>query len=207
MNRLTLTFVLVLLGLTTLSTAASVPRADTSADHTSPSYDLKAQALLDLEAMQKKFVDLANALPVDKMTWRPSPDARSFAEVFLHVANERYGILSLMGAEKPAGYDGKTFEKSTTDPIQIVAELNKSWEFAQKTIKGMSNADFAKLLPKLGPEANQGDVVYILMADAHEHLGQSVAYARENGITPPWTVEAEKKAAEKKAAEKKTEQK
>jgi len=36
---------------------------------------------------------------------------------------------------------------------------------------------------------------------AHEHLGQLVAYARENGIVPPWTAEA-KKAAEKKAEQK-----
>jgi hypothetical protein len=66
----------------------------------------------------------------------------------------------------------------------------------------MTNADFAKLLPKLGPQANAGDVVYILVADAHEHLGQSIAYARENGIVPPWTVEAQKKEAEKKTAKK-----
>jgi hypothetical protein len=66
----------------------------------------------------------------------------------------------------------------------------------------MSNAEFAKLLPKLGPQANAGDVVYILMADAHEHLGQCVAYARENGIVPPWTLEARKRQAEKTAGQK-----
>lgn len=171
-------------------------------DTTAPSYDMKAQALLDLENVQKKMVALANAVPADKMNWRPAPDARSFAEVFLHVAGERYGILSLMGAEKPEGFNGKTFEKSTTEPAQIVAELNKSWDFAQKAISGMTNAEFAKLLPKLGPQANAGDVVYILVADAHEHLGQSIAYARANGVTPPWTIEAQKKAAEKKAEQK-----
>lgn len=171
-------------------------------DTTAPSYDMKAQALLDLENVQKKMVSLANAVPADKMNWRPAPDARSFAEVFLHAAGERYGILSLMGAEKPEGFNGKAFEKSTTDQAQIVAELNKSWDFAQKAISGMTNAEFAKLLPKLGPQANAGDVVYILVADAHEHLGQSIAYARENGITPPWTIEAQKKAAEKKAEQK-----
>jgi len=173
-----------------------------SSDHSAPSYDMKAQSLLDLEVVQKKFVDLASALPAEKMTWRPSSDSRSFAEVFLHVSAERYGILSLMGAEKPAGFDGKTLEKSTTDRAQIVAELNRSWDFTKKTIDGMTNAEFAKLLPKLGPQANAGDVVYILVADAHEHLGQAVAYARENGIVPPWTVEAKKKAAEKKAEQK-----
>jgi hypothetical protein len=64
----------------------------------------------------------------------------------------------------------------------------------------MSNGEFAKLLPKLGPQANAGDVVYILMADAHEHLGQCVAYVRDNGIVPLWTLEARKRQAEKSAA-------
>jgi len=152
--------------------------------------------------VQKKFVDLANAIPADKFTWRPSPDSRSFAEVFLHVAGERYGILGLMGAATPPGFDGKGLEKSTTDKTRIVDELNKSWQFTLKEIRGMSNADFAKPLPKLGPQANAGDVVYILVADAHEHLGQLIAYARENAIIPPWTVEAAKQAAEKKTDQK-----
>jgi len=200
MNRLSLPLLLVLL--TALAFAAPAAPADDTADHTAPSYDMKGQALVDLEQVQKKFVALANAVPADKLTWRPSPDSRSFAEVLLHVAGERYGILSLMGAQPPAGFDRKALEKSTTDRDQIVAQLNQSWEFAQKTIQGMTNADFARLLPKLGPQANAGDVVFILVADAHEHLGQSVAYARENGIVPPWTAEAQKKAAEKKAGQK-----
>ena len=204
MKKVFLSALFLLMGLSGGAIGAGAQNADSaaSADHTAPSYDMKAQALLDLERVQKKFVDLANAVPADKLTWRPSADSRSFAEVFLHVAGERYGILSLMGAEPPAGFDGKTFEKSTTDRARIVEELNKSWDFTQKAINGMTNADFAKLLPKLGPQANAGDVVYILVADAHEHLGQSVAYARENGIVPPWTVEAQKKAAEKKAEQK-----
>ena len=185
-----------------LSTASWAQNYDASNDHTPPSYDMKPQSLQDLGVVQKKFVDLANALPADKLNWRPAADSRSFAEVFLHVSGERYQILNLMGTEMPAGFDGKTYEKSTTDKAQIVVELNKSWEFTQKAIKGMTNADFAKLLPKLGPEANAGDVIYILVADAHEHLGQAVAYARENGIVPPWTVEQQKKAAEAKAEKK-----
>jgi uncharacterized damage-inducible protein DinB len=169
--------------------------AQTSTDTTAPSYDMKAQALLDLQAVNKKCADLAQVVPSDKLTWRPSADSRSFAEVFLHVAGERYGILSMMGATPPEGFKAKEFEKSTTDKDRIVEDLNQSWDFANKAINGMSNADFAKLLPKLGPQANEGDVVYILVADAHEHLGQLIAYARQNGIVPPWTVAMQKKKA------------
>jgi uncharacterized damage-inducible protein DinB len=203
MKRLFLPVMLIGLCAGAISASANDSQAAAAADHTAPSYDMKAQSLQDLQIVQKKFVDLANTVPTDKLTWRPSADSRSFAEVLLHVAGERYQILALMGATPPSDFPAKGFEKSTTDRTRIVDELNRSWDFAQKTINGMSNADFAKLLPKLGPQANAGDVVYILVADAHEHLGQSVAYARVNGIVPPWTAEAQKKAAEKKAEPKK----
>ena len=191
--------ILSLVCLASILSAGAVPMhaqtAANSTDHTAPSYDMKAQALLDLQGVNKKCVELAQALPSDKLSWRPSPGTRSFAEVFLHVAGERYGILSMMGAKPPAGFKAREFEKSTTDKDRIVHELNESWDFANKTINSMSNADFAKLLPKLGPQANEGDVVYMLVADAHEHLGQLIAYARQNSIVPPWTVQREKKKA------------
>jgi uncharacterized damage-inducible protein DinB len=171
-------------------------------DKTAPSYDMKAQAMLDLDLQNKKIISLVEVLPQDKFTWRPSPDARSFAEVFLHVSGERYSILALGGAKPPASFDTKTYEKSTTVKAKILAELKASGDFTQATIGAMTNAEFAKLLPDLGPQANAGDVVYILVADCHEHMGQLVAYARENGIVPPWTIAAQKAAEEKAAKDK-----
>lgn len=184
----------LLLSAGAMPASAQAAAAGQSRDTTAPSYDMKGQALQDLEGVNTKFVSLAQAVPQSKFTWRPSADTRSFAEVLLHVAGERYQILGLMGAATPPGFDPKTYEKSTTDKAKIIDELNQSWTYAKNTIGAMPNAEFAKLLPKLGPQANAGDVVYILVADAHEHLGQSVAYARMNGIVPPWTAAAAKKA-------------
>src|SRR5271154_6040506 len=107
MNKLFRTLLLVVLGFNACAMVASAQSSDAvpalSTDRTAPSYDMKGQALFDLENVQKKFVQLAEVIPADKLTWRPAPDARSYAEVFLHVASERYGILGLMGAEAPAG--------------------------------------------------------------------------------------------------------
>ena len=161
-----------------------------STDKTPPSYDMKPQSLLDLDAMHKKYVDLATAIPQEKYAWRPADGVRSIGEVFLHVSNANYNIPSLMGAPVPTGFDPKTFEKSTTDKAQIIDQLNKSFDSAHAAIEKMTNADFNKPLPKLGPDANYGDVVYLLVTHAHEHLGQSIAYARVNGIVPPWTAAA-----------------
>ncbi len=183
-------------------TSAQAPASSQPEDKTAPSYDMKAQAMLDLDIQNKKVISLVEVLPQDKFNWRPSTDARSFAEVFLHIAGERYQILALGGATTPAGFDPKTYEKSATDKAKIIEELKKTGDFTQATIGAMTNADFAKLLPKLGPQANAGDVVYILVADCHEHMGQLVAYARENAIVPPWTIAAQKAAAEKAAKDK-----
>jgi uncharacterized damage-inducible protein DinB len=191
---------LLTVGASHASQAAQAAPAAQSKDKTPPSYDMKPQSLQDFDIMHKKFVDLATAVPADKYSWRPAEGVRSIGEVFLHIANANYNIPSLMGAPLPAGFDPKTFEKSTTDKAQIIDALNKSFDSAHNAIEAMTNADFNKPLPKLGPDANYGDVVYLLVTHAHEHLGQSIAYARMNGIVPPWTVAAEAAAKAKKQA-------
>ena len=188
------------------SFALSGPAAQSAAtttqakDTTPPSYDMKPQALLDLDGMKQKFVALATAVPADKYNWRPAEGVRSIGEVFLHVAGANYAIPNYMGTPVPPGFEMKSFDKSPTDKAQIIEALNKSFASAHAAIEGMTNADFNKPLPKLGPDANYGDVIYLLVTHAHEHLGQSIAYARMNGIVPPWTAAAEAAAKAKKQA-------
>jgi uncharacterized damage-inducible protein DinB len=186
-------------GLASASQAAQTPASPAAqpADKTQPSYDMKAQSVYDLQDLQKKFVGLAGAIPQEKFTWRPADGVRSVSELFLHISGANYGIPGMMGVPPPAGFDGKTFEESTTDKAKIIEQLNKSFAAAITAVQGMTNADFAKPEKKLGPDANDGDVVYLLVTHAHEHLGQSIAYARVNGIVPPWAVEAMKKNAGK----------
>jgi uncharacterized damage-inducible protein DinB len=164
-----------------------------AADKTAPSYDLKGQAALDLADLQKKFTSLAEAIPAEKYSWRPEAGVRSINELFLHVAAAGFGFPTMMGTAPAPGFDGKGFEKSTTDKAKIIDWLNKSFTYSIASVNSMSNADFAKALPKLGPDANEGDVIYLMVVHAHEHLGQSIAYARANGVVPPWTAAAAKK--------------
>ncbi|MDR3722476.1 MAG: hypothetical protein P4L00_12815 [Candidatus Acidoferrales bacterium] len=79
----------------------------------------------------------------------------------------------------------------------LARHVYQSFEYVHAFVAQMTNADFAKLEPKFGPEANAGDIIYIIVTDDHEHLGQSVAYARVNGIVPPWTAAAMKAKADK----------
>jgi len=60
----------MLIGLCVGAISASANDSAAAADRTTPSYDMKAQSLQDLQIVQKKFVDLANTVPTDKLTWR-----------------------------------------------------------------------------------------------------------------------------------------
>jgi uncharacterized damage-inducible protein DinB len=180
----------------TYAFAQSSPSSATT-DKTPPSYDLKPQALVDLEALQKKFVELAEAIPADKYTWRPGADVRSVSELFLHVSSTTYQLAPMIGVAPAAGIDAKTLEKSTTDKGKIIEQLNRSFDYLRSGIANISNDDLKKPVKEFGPDASSGDLVYLIAMDAHEHLGQAITYARVNGIVPPWTVRANKKAAEK----------
>jgi uncharacterized damage-inducible protein DinB len=162
-------------------------------------YDIRPQVLFDLEQMKLRFVCLAEAIPAGKYNWRPEEGVRSIAEVYLHITSNNYMIPEPLGVgEVPAKYKAKDWEKSTTDKATIVAELRQSFDYAIAAITKVPATEIATSLPKLGPEANKGDVEYLLVTHMHEHLGQSIGYARSVGVTPPWTAAAE--AAEKKKA-------
>jgi len=177
--------------------ARGAAQAAQAADKTSPSYDMKAQSLFDLEDMHKKFVRLAEAIPAEKYTWRPGDGVRSISEAFLHVADMNFQMPLAIGATPAPGYKKEGYEKSTTDKAAIIEQLSQSFRYVHAYVEQMTNADFAKPETKFGPEANAGDIIYIIITDDHEHLGQSVAYARINGIVPPWTADAMKKQAQK----------
>jgi uncharacterized damage-inducible protein DinB len=165
-------------------------------DKTPPSYDMKAQAVLDLQQMQQKFTSLAEAIPQEKYAWRPGEGVRSFGEIFLHTAAAGFNFPTMKGTTPDPGFTGKGFEKSTTEKAKIIEWLNKSFTYSIASVQTMTNAEFAKPLPKLGPDANAGDVVYLLVSHQHEMLGQAITYSRSVGVVPPWTADALKKKAE-----------
>src|SRR6266576_1237350 len=75
----------------------------------------RSEVLAEVIIQEDKFTRLADAIPADKYTWRPAPDVRSVAEVFLHVAAANYNLYKLVGTPPPANIDLKNLEKSTTD--------------------------------------------------------------------------------------------
>src|ERR1700686_4637501 len=162
----------------------------------------RSEVLAEVMIQEDKFGRLAEAVPAEKYAWRPSPDVRSFAEVFLHVSAANYNLYKLVGTPPPAGLDLKGLEKSTTDKAKVIATLKDSFAHAKKAITAMPDADLDKSLDWFGGKNTQRGILLFVVRHAAEHLGQSIAYARFIGVVPPWTEDAQKQQLKPEAAPK-----
>ncbi|MEZ5345218.1 MAG: DinB family protein [Pyrinomonadaceae bacterium] len=150
---------------------------------------VRAETMSQLVAAEKKFIALAEATPQDKYGWRPGEGVRSVSEVFMHVAAANYGVLSAAGV-KPEGVtmeEIRGFEK-ITDKAKVVEVLKASFEHARKGINGVSDDDLDNSVKLFGSDSTVRGVLIAVAVHCHEHLGQSIAYARTTGIVPPWSV-------------------
>jgi DinB superfamily len=123
---------------------------------------------------QDKFTSLAASIPAHKYRWRPTPDVRSFAEVFL-VSAANYNLYKLVGMPPPTGLDLKGLEKSTTDNANVIATLRDSFVHAKAAMKAMPDADHDKHLDWFGGKNTQRGILLFTVRHAAEHLGQSIA--------------------------------
>jgi uncharacterized damage-inducible protein DinB len=178
----------LVLALVPLAPFAAADRAQAAATKTTFQTDFVSQ----LDATEKKIVSLEEAVPQDKMTWRPAPGVRSISEVYLHVAFGNYGIVkAITGKELPAdvAFDGNPtkWDAKTTDKAEVKKTLEKSFEYVRTSAKATSDADLDKKVKFFGSEMTVRQGLLVVLNHEHEHLGQSIAYARMNKIVPPWS--------------------
>jgi uncharacterized damage-inducible protein DinB len=175
-----------------IATVPQTPFVNPYKDGTPGVTGYRSEVLSEVIVQENKFVRLAEAIPAEKYTWRPTADVRSIAEVFLHVSGANYNLYKMVGATPPAGLDLKNIEKSTTDKTRVLAALRDSYAHAKKAITAMSDADLEKSMDWFGGKNTERGVLLFITRHGAEHLGQSIAYAREVGVTPPWTTDSQR---------------
>lgn len=155
---------------------------------------LVGDLLKDLNEVEAKLMGLARAMPPDSYSWRPSKDVRSTAEVFMHVAADNYFMPAVLGTAAPTETgitkEYKTaaaFEKKTLARDALVAEVEKSFGFLKQALTATTDAKLDGPIDVFGQKTTARGLWIITVTHLHEHLGQLIAYARSNNVTPPWS--------------------
>jgi len=134
-----------------------------------------------------KIVQLAQAIPEDKYAWRPAQGVRSVSEVLMHVTGGGYFVMGSVGIARPAGLPQNM--DAVTAKAEVVRLLQQSIDAVRGAMRTMPAADLDKPTTLFGQPSTHRNVVLAATVHVHEHLGQLIAYARMNGITPPWSMQ------------------
>ncbi|MDH3530618.1 MAG: DinB family protein [Acidobacteriota bacterium] len=141
-------------------------------------------AIAQLKDVADKYIGLAKETPEDKLAWRPAEKIRSNTEVWMHVANANFLISKSLGADIPADLP-KEMEK-VTDRKMVLHYLKLSFKTASDQIAKLKEEDMNKEVDFFGSPLAIQAVILQMTVHCHNHLGQSIAYARMNGVKPPW---------------------
>jgi uncharacterized damage-inducible protein DinB len=172
-----------------LGTVRTVAAQGTSA--AAPASTARSEFLEEIAYYEQRYIRLADAVPADKYNWRPAEGVRSIGEVYAHIVAANYGIARAFGTQPPAGLDPKAINTAAGDKAKTVQALKDSFAHFRQAITALSDADADKPQKMFNRQTTQRGSFIMITGHFGEHLGQSIAYARTNGITPPWTEAAQ----------------
>lgn len=136
----------------------------------------------DAGTLSDKFTGLARVMS-GKYDWKPGQGVRSVGDVFNLIVEENGLLADALTGKTNTGAEPAPI----TDPGKMQDALKASYANLQKAITGLSDSDLQTHVKLFGHDLTKQGAVMLLLGDQHEHLGQSIAYARSNGVVPPWS--------------------
>ena len=137
--------------------------------------------------VSRQLIQLAQAIPADKYSWRPAPGVRSISEVLVHITQANFYLLSVTGPKMPADMEHEDLERTLTAKPMIVADLKRSLGAVRAARLNLKPGDLERKVQIQGKTVTVDGMYLRIIVHDNEHMGQLIAYARMNGIVPPWS--------------------
>ena len=141
--------------------------------------------------VSNQLIALAEATPADKFAWRPAPGVRSTSEVYMHIVMTNFWLLNVAGQKMPPDLKNEDAagitEKSVTSKPEVIAWLKRSLDAVKQAHLAEDPKRMALKVNVEGHNATVDGMYLRIIVHANEHMGQLVAYARMNGVVPPWS--------------------
>ena len=136
--------------------------------------------------VSQQLVALAEATPAEKFGWRPAPGVRSTSEVYMHIVNANFYLLSVTGPQMPTDLK-EDAEKAVTSKADVIRWLKRSLDAVREAHLVEKPEDLQRKVHIADRDATVDGMYLRILVHANEHMGQLVAYARMTGVGPPWS--------------------
>ena len=154
---------------------------------------VRGEVAATLQIAADTMIALAEAMPQEAYRYRPAEGVRSASEVFMHVAGTNYWFPTVVGGVPPqasgvtARYNTVPPLEQVTDKAEVVAALKASFAFVIDFVKNAPADRLDEDIDMFGRPTTYRGVLLETAVHLHEHLGQSISYARASGVKPPWS--------------------
>jgi uncharacterized damage-inducible protein DinB len=136
--------------------------------------------------VSEQLIALAEATPADKFAWRPAAGVRSTSEVYMHIVNANFYLLSVTGPKMPPDLK-EGMEKTVTSKAEVISWLKRSLDAVKEAHLAETPKDLERKVHIFDRDAKVDGMYLRIIVHANEHMGQLVAYARMTGVAPPWS--------------------
>jgi uncharacterized damage-inducible protein DinB len=134
----------------------------------------------------QQLIALAEATPEEKFSWRPAPGVRSTSEVYMHIAEANFYLLSVTGPKMPADMK-EGMGKTVTAKADVINWLKRSLDAVKQAHLAVTAKDLQRKVHIADRDATVDGMYLRIIVHANEHMGQLIAYARMSGVAPPWS--------------------
>lgn len=147
---------------------------------------LKAQWV----GVRDKVINICDIVPEDKLSYKPTPEVRSFEELIEHIAGEGYTFLRALGSVPGVTPPTNQELAALTGKAALMKALRDSYEWQGKVIDSLTDATASEMAagrggaPGTTPKWNS---IVGLIVDNMDHYGNLVTMVRLNGMVPPTT--------------------
>jgi uncharacterized damage-inducible protein DinB len=105
----------------------------------------------------------------------------------MHIAETNFYLLSRMGHKLPADFESVDVARVAIEKAKVIDWLKRSQDAVRDAHATVTAAELKKTEKFWGHEATDEGLYLRILVHANEHMGQLVAYARMNGVVPPWS--------------------
>lgn len=137
--------------------------------------------------IKNNLLKLADKMPAENYTFRPTPDVETFGRRVAHIADANMSVCSgLNGERKPLGAASKTSK------AELVAALKESFAYCDTVFDALTDQTAMQTVSsRLGgpfppdPTRSRLATLYNLVRHSNEMYGYMAVYLRLKGIVPP----------------------
>jgi len=151
-----------------------------------------AQALDEIYArLERQLLQVAEAMPAEEFSFRPSPDVRTFGEQLRHIGAVQWVVgAGLLGEAAPVDVgDGDSGPPTMIGKPEILKYVSDSFTYLRRALAATDDSNALEMIPHpYDPRNTQVERLALIAgyaAHGWEHYGQVVVYERLKGIVPP----------------------